>query len=250
MQFSSFTVTPTGSLTIPSGLTIRVSGNVNISGPVTVSPMPVLPGSAMGDSCYFFPSPGATTPALSVIQARSILRPPSAGYGSGGVGTTGGSVAILNAGSLVIASAGSISAPGPNGIPYYANNYSGDLGASAGGIIILASRTSINNAGVISATGGLGPNGGPLYVVENFPAGGGGGGGIVHLLAPFVIAGNTNVSGGPGGANGIVAYGQPVGPPGGACGGSGGAAGVTGSPGGAGQIFTTIVADPATLLLP
>jgi hypothetical protein len=28
MQFSSFTVTPTGSLTIPSGLTIRVSGNV------------------------------------------------------------------------------------------------------------------------------------------------------------------------------------------------------------------------------
>src|ERR1051326_3669389 len=36
LQFSSFTITSTGSLTVPSGLVIRVNGNVSISGPITV----------------------------------------------------------------------------------------------------------------------------------------------------------------------------------------------------------------------
>jgi len=246
LQFSSFTITSTGSLVVPSGLVIRVSGNVNISGPITVaSPARVI---------YTFPTVGSCTPirlgfaggkpiagGLDAVRARALLKPTDVSYSYFGVG---GHVTILAAGSIAIGASGSISAVGKDG----SNTYS-LFSASGGGIVILASRTSINNAGALIATGGNGADGFPGGPLTPFEAsGGGGGGGIIHLLAPSIVVGATDVSGGSGGSNG--SDNTPFRFPGGACGGSGGTSGATGSPGAPGYVFTTIVSEPAFLFFP
>ena len=78
----------------------------------------------------------------------------------------------------------------------------------------------------------------------------GGGGGVIHFLAPVVTSGNINVSGGTGGTGLPLSNPQSEPFPGGACGGNGGDSGAVGSPGGAGQVFTTIVSEPAALFVP
>ena len=249
LQFSSVTITSTGSLTVPSGLVIRVTGNVSIGGPVTVAPYTrvIYGATSSGGSCIPNPAAiffvfGAGSVGLDALSARMLMRPPQVSYATGGVGN-GGSITILAAGSIAISSSGSISAVGPPGVLSSTNV--NNLSASGGGIVILASRTSVTNAGNLIATGGNGANGNSIYA-----AGGGGGGGIVHLLGPSAVAGNTNVSGGTGGINGksLSSGGTPA--TGGACGGSGGASDATGSPGGAGYVFTTIVSEPASLFVP
>jgi hypothetical protein len=180
---------------------------------------------------------GAGNIGLGALKARTLLRPPSASYWDAGNGS-GGGITIFAAGSMVITSTGSISATG----------FPGDLvfsGATGGGIVILASRTSITNAGALIATGGNGLDGKPTNA-----AGGGGGGGIIHLLGPSLILGNANVSGGSGGKNGHANDGNATVHPGGSCGGSGGASDATGSPGGPGYAFTTIVSEPVSLFVP
>jgi hypothetical protein len=112
--------------------------------------------------------------------------------------------------------------------------------------MILASRTSISNLGTLSAIGGNGANQSCCILAP----GGGGGGGIIHLLGPSLVLGNTNVSGGTAATQGMSGSGAaPL--PGGACGGSGGSSDGTGAgAGSAGQVFTTIVSEPASLFVP
>jgi hypothetical protein len=89
-------------------------------------------------------------------------------------------------------------------------------------------------------------------------AGGGGGGGIIHLLSPSNTLGNltTNYTY-TGGAAGAVGTGDAVGDAygGGAMGGNGGAGsavsfGQSAAAGSSGQAFTTVVANPATIIVP
>jgi hypothetical protein len=243
LQFSSVTITSTGALTVPSGLVIRVAGNVSIGGPITVGPLPVgiaqTQGPSGGSCIPITPSLpyGAGNIGLGVLRARTLLRVPSASYWDAGNGN-GGGITILAAGSIAISSTGSISAAGLPGDSAFS-------GATGGGIVILGSRTSITNAGALIATGGNGLNGTPTVA-----AGGGGGGGIIHLLGPSLVLGSANVSGGSGGKNGHANDGNTAVFPGGACGGSGGASDAIGSPGGPGYAFTTIVAEPASLFVP
>ena len=243
LQFSSFTITPTGSLTVPSGLVIRVTGNVSIAGPITVS----QGTSDYGANCYSATSSATgSVPALSTLQARMMMKLPVAGntvqYDS-----IGGGIAVLSTGPISITGNGSISAPGldkspvgPGGIPFP---------ATPGGIVILGSRASITNAGGIIANGGKGADGN-----ISWGGGGGGGGGIVHFLAPSIVSGTVDVSGGSGGQNSTGTDGLDMGggAMGGSCGGSGGNAGYlnfAAGPGGTGQVFTTITSEPAALFV-
>jgi Collagen triple helix repeat (20 copies) len=241
LQFSSFTITSAGSLTVPSGLVIRVTGSVTIAGPILVGPAPGISNANWGGGCAPYPVPyvyGTGQPGLNSLKARTLLRP-SASQGGGGVLT------ILAAGNILIASTGTISASGNAGstavYPVYVSPT-----ASAGGIVILASKTAVTNLGSIRTVGGDGAN----QTCCSYAAGGGGGGGIIHLLGPSLTLGNYNVSGGAAATQGSVIP-EPTALPGGGCGGSGGSSGATGGqPGGTGQVFTTIVAEPASLFVP
>ena len=242
LQFSSFTITPTGSLTVPSGLVIRVTGNVSITGPITVGPGT----SNYGHNCY--PALQSTTgaPALSTFQARFMLRPPPVGHAQQG-SLIGGGIAILSTGPVAITGNGSIRASGLDGSLYGTFGVgSGSIlyPASPGGIVTLGSKASITNAGSIIANGGRGADGDGYW-----GAGGGGGGGIVHFFAPSIVSGTVDVSGGVGAIHGGT-FSFVVG---GACGGSGGSsntAGQPGGPGGTGQVFKTITSEPAALFVP
>jgi hypothetical protein len=216
---------------------IRVTGNVSIGGPIVVAPT-----SAMihlyhmyspGGSCFVPPLidiPGPSASGLPPSEARMFLKPYDVSYGAQYSKAGGGSILILAAGVIDITAGGSVSATGEPG------GSAPDWGrAGAGGVVVLASRAAIRNAGALTARGGNGANGDSWT-----NAGGGGGGGIVHLLGPSLVPGVTNVSGGAGGAGGA----GPTGSSAGACGGGGGLGGATGSPGGVGQVLTTITADP------
>jgi len=241
LQFSSLTIAPSGVLRVPSGVVIRVTGSVRIMGAIVAAPTPVFTVSGYGAGC----APvslvsGGGQAALNSLQARLMLRP-STGANSGGGG--GGAITILAGGGIVITPGGSISAAGPAGTPFVPQVSAGSS-AGAGGIVILASRTSIQNQGKLIAGGGNGASN------DAAAAGGGGGGGIVHLLAPSIVAGSAIVSGGAGGTHGVPPSDTLYVFPGGGCGGSGGASGTVGSAGGAGQVFSTTVSEPAALFAP
>ncbi len=261
LQFQNFTVT--GALTVPSGLIIRATGNVVISGSITVAPSPANTGTSSVQGIS--EQPASTTSAglaYSAFQLRQLLKPGLNGGGTGtpgGTGATGGggggTLVFLAAGSITIQSGGSITANGTAGTLDATDGYGG--GGGAGGVIILASKTSISNSGTITTNGGAGASGfGNLGDCANtsppfgISASGGGGGGLVHFLAPSVTAGTATANGGAAGSNDVeCGYGGF----GGASGGNGGASGTTGSlatAGSAGVNVTTAVADPATLFLP
>jgi hypothetical protein len=182
LQFSSFTVTGTGALTVPSGLVIRVTGDVNINGAITVAPSSVYSFYGGGGCAGFPPGNSTALPGLNALKARTLLKEPP---GQGG----GGTITILAAGSILIGAGGSISAPGVNGATAVFNSVV--LGqASAGGIVILASRTSVINNGTLNANGGNGAN----QTCCSYAAGSGAGGWIIHLLGPSLFSGNVNVS--------------------------------------------------------
>src|SRR5205085_1304070 len=100
----------------------------------------------------------------------------------------GGYLMIMAAGPVTVGATGSITAAGvpasldPNGM----------RGAGAGGIIVLASRSTVTHSGSVIASGAAGVDGSSTRV-----AGGGGGGGIVYLLAPSISStGVADVTGG------------------------------------------------------
>jgi hypothetical protein len=250
LRFSSFTITPAGSLKVPSGTVIRVTGNVMIGGPLVVAPTAATHDlyldAPAGAGCFVYPITGDATrgvPGLAPLKARTFLKPFIVSYGQVDSKSGGGSILILAAGAIDVAPGGSVSAPGESGVPQMGYNLI-DLprGAGAGGLVALASRTAVRNAGALTARGGDGANAG----YTQLPAGGGGGGGIIHLLGPSLVQGATDVSGGAGGSGGTDRRFAS----GGACGGSGGVTGPTGTPGGVGQVFTTITAEPAAYFVP
>jgi hypothetical protein len=284
LQCADFTISSGVTLYVPSGLTIKATGTVTIAGTLSVFPA-INGGSGVAQGANVSPyilSPGyynASLPssespngylgglALPNVLQRKILKL-DAPFGCGAstlavdqydvvthgdtYGLGGGAIAIYAGGAVSIS--GSIHADGGGaGI----DSDSQSDGGGAGGIIVIASKTSIDNSGTLSAEGGTGN----AYAAESsstYSAGGGGGGGIIHLLSPINTAGTTVVTGGVAGSGSTSSgYG---GGGGGACGGNGGAgtinngnnSTVISSPaaGSSGNVFTDTVTDPATLILP
>jgi hypothetical protein len=252
LNFTDFSIEGGVALTIPSGAIIRCTGTFVNNGTIVIVPE-ALGGATLGidgttaSPAHQSPEAGiarapagsaeigdATAPrqggagGLNVfeIQARFLLHPGLEAGGGGGAagiddaGLRGGGVLVVRArGALT--NSGAIFADGQSasGVP------SGG-GGGGGGLVILASGTSVSNAGAgtISARGGDGeaPDG-------NEAASGGGGGGIVHIIAPTinVAVASVNVTGGAGGAAAaagtITGSLRSGGGGGGACGGNGGA---------------------------
>jgi hypothetical protein len=255
IQCMNFSISSGVTLHVPSGTVIRATGTVTISGTLMVDP-----GAAQGLYSIAVTANGNAYGgvALSASIQRRLTNPGIFGGGNGGAnnvivqnyGVGGGSLSIFAAGALTIEPGALISANGGNG-GHETAGYAD--GGGAGGIILLASKTLIYNAGTVSANGG---NGAPSGSTPGGPvdSGGGGGGGIIHFFAPSgqLTKGTAYVNGG---ATSGSTSGTGFSFGGGACGGNGGngsstSSGLTVTSGTAGNVFTTTAADPATLLLP
>lgn len=284
LQFQNFTINSGVTLTLPSGVVIRVAGAFQNNGTIRVrtwggaglsefTDEPVSGGGAQvlvlsrvreaglgiaasraGGGQYTRISYAVGGFGGSAIRdrmsARMLTRPGhQAGGGGGGTflgqgGEGGGSLTIIARGTLT--NNGLIEARG-------GNTMSG--GGGGGGVVVLASRTSISQSGspAIAVTGGNGGNASPGICA----GGGAGGGGFVHFLAPIVTGpASFNVSAGiPGIGNSLLA-GHTIsgGGGGGASAGSGGQGGTAttstplpaGGAGGLGFVLTSTV-DPGPL---
>lgn len=306
LQFNNFTVT--GTLHIPSGVTIRCKGSFVNQGTIIVDPVggtfhrsaghPIaIPGIAKTAAEFPSDASGAgVAHSKEYLQTVASIGP--VGGGSGAVqGESdpaftfspeirgGGSLRILAKGSLF---SGNIQAFGEDGEPalkYVSQVFNGKnfysrhaaSGAGAGGIVILASGTSITLSGLIDVHGGDGGAGQTFTqsdvdgqssgTITDGP-GGGGGGGIFRLLTPGSLinsGGAVNIDAGTNGFGSAPSAGQVLsiifirgleGGGGGASGGSGGAVWLENNS----QARTVIPADghfflddtvnPAALLLP
>lgn len=232
LHFSSLTIATGATLTVPSGLVVRITGSFVNNGNVVVQQW-----GGRGHVTYFDESePDAGAPswqvARSVAAGKGIALSASengmrtksrvvdeaaagttkseavlvetvrvgieGGGGGGGCGRGASCVGGAGGGTLTVLAklsvrnAGGISADGETPI-------SRDCaGAGGGGVIILASSTSVENSGTISAKGG---NGWPNGIIANCSPGGGGGGGLVHFIAPTQSGlANVVVAGGEGGS--------------------------------------------------
>lgn len=273
LQFTDLTVNAGATLSVPSGTVIRCSGTFTNNGAISVSPgasgatrvsatssladAPAAPGVAAGPAGFGEPGDNTATQTggaggvdIDDDAAHLLVYPGPYGGGGGGTGLNGfggrggGSLVVLVKGALL--NSGAIHADGEDG-------GFDSIGAGAGGVVILASQTSISHTGTITVIGGHGADG------TNFgAAGGGGGGGFVHLFAPSISAtGTTDVSGGaPGDTSNLVSNSlRAGGGGGGACAGVGGnGANITdaggtqsgASNGGAGVLFKSLF-DPTAL---
>ncbi|MCM3570957.1 hypothetical protein [Neobacillus mesonae] len=266
LQFSHIEIA--GVLILPSGMVLRSSGDITITGTVTVNP-------GTHDSGNGEPHPGRSLAAAGIynggvglgeLQASQILLPGPAAGGAGqrileGIGGSGGgSVIFLAEGNISIS--GIVRADGEDGgNPQTLGRQIVGSGGGAGGIIVAASKGTQTINGVISAIGGNGANGWDGNGGDGAGGGGGGGGGIIHLIStiPPIVTGTIKINGGLGGQNASGVTGHiAVGGGGGACGGNGGNGG--GSPiigqaaiaaqsGIQGQFFQTIVPSPENLLI-
>jgi hypothetical protein len=269
LQFTSITIS--GTLLVPSGTILRATGNVSITGAITVeqSVSDIIgqphPGFARSSAGLAGINGGR---GLTVLQAAgqrvtpigggSGARGPNAVTGSGGEG--GGSFAIYAAGSITVSVTGAIRAIGANGInPQTAGAGIVGTGGGGGGLIRLAAKGSLTVGGLINVSGGNAADGFNGNGGSGDGGGGGGGGGIVHLLATSTpsVTGSIVVNGGSPGGNaapttGIVVN---VGGGGGASGGNGGSGGttnstvtITPSAGAAGHSITNVVPAPENLV--
>jgi hypothetical protein len=256
LQFTNLTVS--GMLTVPSGLVIRATGNVSITGQLVVAPN-TNAGAGIGSSAATLGnnSVGLGGAAVSPLFARLGVSPGSAGGGIGPYTNSnvpnpaggGGTVVIIALGSITIGATGTIRADGANGNAAVPSTSIGG-GGGGGGVIILASKTGITNGGTISAVGGKGAD--ALAGATGSAPSGGGGGGVVNLLAPTITNGAINVSGGAAGSgtnsNANTAFGGGGGGSGGA-GGNSGNIGTNAAAGGTGSIYTKVTSDPSPLFV-
>ena len=272
LQFTNLTIN--GTLVVPSGTTIRATGDVTINGTLIVALAGVHRG--VGTAPAGVSAAGAGIPlggqALTPLQAASLHRAtPGLGGGSGATvyhplnppnGAGGGSLLVLSAGTVRVPVGGVVRASGAAGTVTNPGNINFvGAGGGAGGVLVLAGKAGITIAGTVLANGAAGADG-----VIGAPdgqgrgGGGGGGGGVIHLLSSVtpVITGTVQVNGGAGGNNATSPTGGAVqfGGGGGACAGAGGNGGGTyaGSgtfapqPGSAGVVVQTVTAEPASLL--
>lgn len=273
-QFRNVTINAGNTLTVPSGTTIRATGTCIINGSIVVEKgayggrsnglrhQPAnfgLAYSPPGLGEYGDPDNtnalrgGSGGVGISESTARMLVKLTGTAYGSAGEsnssvagGSGGGGFALYCKGAVIIQ--GSISADGGNGFIVFGT------GGGSGGLIVIASKESIVSTGTISAIGGNGSNWD--YAIAS--AGGGGGGGVIHLLAPHIIEGTTDVSGGDEGsidpADFLLCpcYGGSGGGGFGGDGGRGGHVNLVGNPQSAqpgtdGFVITTLT-DPSALL--
>lgn len=266
MQFTSITID--GSLIVPSGTVIRATGDIWVSGTITV-----VPGTR--DSGNGAPHPGVSLAApgvidggvgLSVLTASALVRPPAAAGGAGDRqrsvlgGEGGGSLVLLAGGNFTLLPGSTINANGSSGINPSSAGDVGGSGGGAGGIVVLAAKSSVTIGGSIRANGGAGANGvNANGGTQGAGGGGGGGGGIIHLIASSApsVTGTLQALGGAAGADAQSTNNQ-AGSGGGACGGSGGngggnpvfgAAFESAMPGGSGYVIQSVVPEPENLLV-
>jgi hypothetical protein len=258
LQFSDITIS--GTLIVPSGTILRATGNVTITGTITVltaardllgNPHPgvsrAAPGAVGSDVVT---SNGGL--GLALLQAASQRVTPVGG-GAGARGTSpaagggagGGAFAIYAAGSITISAAGSILAIGADSLnPRTPGLSIVGTGGGGGGLIRLAAKGSLTVGGLIDVSGGHAAHGFDGNGGSGEGGGGGGGGGIVHLLAPAPnVSGRILVLGGyPGTNSPTSSTTMGSGGGGGASGGNGGSGG-----GGAGGPLTAPTAGAAGL---
>lgn len=283
-QYTNVTIPSGVSATIRQGSILRCTGTVTVDGTLSAQR-----GSNGGTIGVLSPPTGSDSTAITTASAspdllvagspqvvafssvaaekgraptgvsdREIyrsLRPRlniSGGSGAGSVGTFGGagggSFGIYSKAGITISASGVLAAnAGPAGA---------GAGGGAGGVIVLSSREAVTNNGSISATGSDGGN-----AASNSASGGGGGGGVVHFIAPTIVQGTVDVSGGAGGS--AAGPGTAIddfisgGAAGGACAGLGGSGSdlddnggsLAGSPGSVGQVFQTVTSSPEVELL-
>jgi hypothetical protein len=246
-QFTDVTIDAGVDLAVPSGTCIRCTGTFTNHGTVLVNIGEISGGQGNGAGVALLSAGnGASGPSLDLVpggpggvglsadEARLFLvvTPHAGGAGGGRFevglapgGAGGGEVVVLARGGVVNSTTGVIRADAENAA------FVGTAGG-AGGIIILASPTSVTNAGLLVTHGG---NGVDAYAAGNICPGGGGGGGIVHLISPSIpsAGGTVDVAGGTGGAGAAGNSGTRYsGAGGGACGGNGGYGGEAyGAPG-------------------
>ncbi len=256
LQFASLTIEDGVTLTVPSGMTIRVTGDVTnygtllvrtsadggfagLDGPGTsgdLSTQITAPDSGIGTRAAqagelsdntVFALAGQGGEGISEFESRQLL---TVGVVAGGGGAVGGddtdgsttsNVGSAGGGGVRILAMGTIT--NATGAAMMADGGAGAGGGGGGGHIVLASMTAIVNDGDIMARGGDGESSD-----SNEGPSGGGGGGIVHMLAPMVMNdGTVDVSGGSaGGTSTDVTSGtRQAGGGGGASGGDGGRGG-------------------------
>lgn len=280
-QFSSLRIRAGALLITRSGRVYRVNGSCLIEGGLFSANAPGTGGFATLNSTGQFVAyhtgvsgegnagasgvcvQNATFAAPGGVAARGLARaeavnlttaPISASAAGGGSvnsfpgGSGGGTVGLFCKDGITVTASGQIGVEGDDA-------QSSGGGGGSGGLLLLASSRSIVNDGTLFAPGG---DGGPSST--NVGAGGGGSGGIIHLVAPAIVAGSTNVDGGAAGsdATAITAAIRCGGSGGGALGGDGGAGssvpagssatGSGASAGGAGLVIAT-PADPTAILL-
>ena len=256
LQFTDLTINAGATLTLPSGMTIRCTGTFTNNGTVVVrngadggfagqdgpgnddlANGPVAPVPGVGTIAAQAGDTGDSSAArlggrggfgISEFEARQVIViSTTAGGGGAAAGTDssgsttdnkgsdgGGGVRILAMGAITNAAGATMTADGGEG----------EGGGGGGGVIIMASMTSVTNAGTMSADGGNGEAGD-----TNEGPSGGGGGGIIHFLAPMISnSGTATVAGGTAGAvgPGVAAVTRFGGGGGGASGGSGGNGGI------------------------
>lgn len=236
LQFASLRIDVGVTLTVPSGMTIRVTGDFANHGTIVVLPAADggfagqdLPGSSDDlSSENIDPVAGIGTSAaqagdvgnsgaarnggrggigLSEFEARQLMTVTTLAGGGGAVGgiDSNGSgfdnFGSKGGGALRILAMGSIE--NANGAEIIADGEGGEGAGGGGGLIVLASMTSVDNTGAIMARGGDGED----SDTDEAPSGGGGGG-IVHMLAPSVDnSGAVDVGGGLGGG---ISAGSPL----------------------------------------
>jgi hypothetical protein len=234
-QFTNINIA--GSLILPSGTVLRATGDVTVTGTITVQPGtedtgngPASPGVSRGVPGLIHGGTG-----VSLLAAARLTNPDNGGGGSGdrtfnGTGGEGGGALVIAAqGNVSIPFGGSISANGTNGVNIGTTGDVGGPGGGAGGIIVIAARGNLTVGGILRANGGNGGSGVNQNAGTNGAGGGGGGGGgIINLISanPISGTGTIQVNGGAAGADAMTgATTSTAGGGGGACGGDGGDAG-------------------------
>lgn len=264
MQFTTISIA--GSLHVPSGTVLRATGDVTITGGLTVDDGALDVGAGAPHPGVSKGAPGEIDGGVAIhkIPAAALTRPPAIAGGAGhrpdaGLGGRGGgSLVIATQGNFTLHSTGYIQANGTSGVnPGGIDDIAG-TGGGAGGFIVIAAKGALTVQGAIRANGGPGSGGnnGDDDSVGG-GGGGGGGGGIIHLLSSTApaITGTLQVNGG---APGSASVGTTLlkGGGGGACGGDGGTGGgtvngslVTPTAGSSGHLIETVVPAPENLLL-
>ncbi|TLM93176.1 hypothetical protein FDY95_11155 [Hymenobacter jeollabukensis] len=253
---------------VPSGTVIRATGNVLITGSITV-----LTGAEDNGNGPATPGISRSAPGLihggtgvGLLAAAGITYAPPAAGGSGDRtinatgGEGGGSLAIVATGNLTVSAGASINANGSNGVNTATTGDVGGPGGGAGGIVVLAAKGTLTVGGSIRANGGSGGNGfnGTTTGSNGVGGGGGGGGGIIHLLSANAISvtGTVQANGGAAGTD-VQQTMHSAGSGGGACGGDGGDGGgnlvfggpfTAAQPGSAGHVVQTVVPNPEYLI--